>query len=81
MVLKYDPGADLNCDRLEKARAFMLLVKQSPNYTILLERGFQTMANFVEACDHYTLTYSELDKAMSRVNELGRTPARGTSAA
>ena len=48
-------------------------MKQSPNYTILLERGFEAMANLVEDCDHYTLTYSELDDAIRIVNELSHT--------
>ncbi len=65
----------------EKAKAFMLLARQSPNYKIMLGRGFQTLANFVEACDHYTLTYSDLDEAVRSINELSRGAAKDTQAA
>ncbi len=77
----YDPEGKLNYDRLEKAQAFMLLVRQSPNYKILLDRGFETLANFVEACEHYTLTYSDLDKAVDTIDALSRGSVGGTQAA
>ena len=73
--LKHDAGAHLTCNRIDRANAFMFLVKQSPNYTVLLERGFRTLANFVEACDHHSLTYSDLDEAIRTINELSHTSA------
>jgi HprK-related kinase A len=81
VALAYHPGSHLTCDRLEKAKAFMLLARQSPNYKIMLGRGFQTLANFVEACDHYTLTYSDLDEAVRSINELSRGAVKDTQAA
>jgi len=73
--LKHNAGAHLTCDRIDRANAFMFLVKQSPNYRLLLERGFRTLANFVEACDHHSLNYSDLDEAVRTVNELSHTSA------
>ena len=80
-ALMYDSDSRLTCDRLEKAEAFMLLARESPNYTIMLERGFQTLANFVEACDHYELTYSDLDEAVRTINELSNGAAKDAQAA
>ena len=81
VALAYHPGSHLTCDRLEKAKAFMLLARQSPNYKTMLGLGFQTLANFVEACDHYTLTYSDLDEAVRTINELSRGAVKDTQAA
>ncbi|MCH9052405.1 MAG: HprK-related kinase A [Proteobacteria bacterium] len=81
VALAYHSDSHLTCDRLEKAKAFMLLARQSPSYAIMLERGFHTLANFVEACDHYALTYSDLDEAVRTINELSHGAAKDTQAA
>ncbi|MEE8119938.1 MAG: HprK-related kinase A [Anaerolineales bacterium] len=81
IALNYNPAGVLTCDPLEKAKAFMLLARQSPTYKILLERGFQTLANFVEACDHYSLTYSDLDEAIRIIDELSGGAGKGAQAA
>ena len=78
---QYKVGAKTTYDRLQKAQALTLLVKQSPNYRVLLERGFHSLADFIEACDSYTLTYSELDGAIGTIEELSRSTARSTQAA
>lgn len=67
---RYREGSPPTLERLEKARAFMDLISQSPNYFMLLAKGFETMASFVEACDHYVLTYGSLDDATDQVTRL-----------
>ena len=81
VAINYNPAGILTCDRLEKAKSFMLLARQSSNYKIMLERGFHTLANFVEASDHYVLTYSDLDEAVESINELSNGAAKDTQAA
>lgn len=67
---RYREGAPPRLERLENARAFMDLIGQSPNYFMLMAAGFETMASFVEACDHYVLTYGSLDDATDLVTRL-----------
>lgn len=67
---RYREGSPPTLERLEKARAFMDLISQSPNYFMLLATGFETMARLVESCDHYVLTYGSLDDATNLVTGL-----------
>ena len=81
IALKYRPGLALTCERLEKANAFSFLVRQSPNYAIMLERGFHTLANFVETTHHFRLEYSNFDEAVEKINELSTSAATKSKAA
>jgi HprK-related kinase A len=67
---RYREGSPPRLERLDKARAFMDLIGQSPNYFMLLAKGFETMASLVEACEHYVLTYGSLDDATNLVTRL-----------
>jgi HprK-related kinase A len=67
---RYREGSPPTLERLERARAFMDLIGQSPNYFTLMAAGFETMARFVESCDHYVLTYGSLDDATNFVTRL-----------
>jgi hypothetical protein len=69
---RYREGAPPVLERLERARAFMDLIGQSPNYLMLMAAGFETMARLVEACDHYLLTYGSLDDATDMLTRLAR---------
>lgn len=69
---RYREGAPPVLERVERARAFMDLIGQSPNYLMLMAAGFDTMARFIEACDHYILTYGSLDDATDMVTRLAR---------
>ena len=68
----YGAGARFELKRVEKAPAFMRLIKSSANYLTLLEVGFETLANLVEACDHYALAYGSLDDAVGAIEDLAR---------
>jgi HprK-related kinase A len=67
---RYRPDATFEVEPIEKAHAFMRLVACSANYFTLLESGFETLANLVESCDHYALSYRSLDDAVSIVESL-----------
>jgi HprK-related kinase A len=67
---RYRPGATVEVEPIEKAQAFMRLVASSANYFTLLESGFETLANLVESCDHYALSYQSLDDAVAVVESL-----------
>ena len=69
---RYRNSAEPMLERLEKARAFMDRIGQSPNYLLLMAAGFETMARVVESCDHYRLTYGSLDDATDMVTRLAR---------
>jgi hypothetical protein len=67
---KFDPDARTELEPLEKPQAFMRLLEHSSNYSTLLEKGFEALANLVEACDHYTLSYSDLGEAVSVIESV-----------
>jgi HprK-related kinase A len=67
---RYREGAPPTLERIDRARTFMDLICQSPNYFTLMATGFETMARVVESCDHYVLTYGSLDDATALVNQL-----------
>jgi hypothetical protein len=49
----------------------MRLVEHSSNYVTLLETGFDSLAMLVETCDHYALSYGDLDDAVAAIEGLG----------
>ena len=67
---RYRPGSGLELARIEKAQAFMRLIESSANYLMLLETGFETLANLVESCDHYSLVYESLEDAVAVIERL-----------
>jgi HprK-related kinase A len=73
---RYRPDSTLEVEPIERAQAFMKLVACSANYFTLLESGFETLANLVESCDHYALSYRSLDDAVSVVESLARASGR-----
>lgn len=75
VFLRYSPMGRVALEPVEKAPAFMALVDQSANYATMLEKGFDTLAGLVEACDHYNLFYRSLDDALGMIEQLE--PAAG----
>jgi len=71
---RYEPGARAELIPLDKAQAFMHLIGQSSNYYTMLGTGFETLATFVEACDHYALSYPTLDEAISKIESVYSVP-------
>jgi len=67
---KFNPNGGTELTRLDKARAFMALVENTPGYSTLLETGFESLAALVEVCDHYRLSYNSVDDAVSLIDSL-----------
>jgi HprK-related kinase A len=74
----YGPEAGFELKPIERSQAFMRLIESSANYLTLLATGFETLANLVEACDHYSLAYGTLDDAVGAIESLARV-SRGIS--
>jgi HprK-related kinase A len=68
----YEPKAGFELKPIERSQAFMRLIESSANYLTLLATGFETLANLVEACDHYSLHYGSLDDAVGAIESLAR---------
>jgi HprK-related kinase A len=68
----YRPEAGFELKSIERSQAFMRLIESSANYLTLLETGFETLANLVEAGDHYALDYASLDDAVGAIESLAR---------
>ena len=55
---------------LSKGRSLMAAAESSFNYDVLGVTGFETVADLVDRCDCYTLTYHDLDEALARIADL-----------
>jgi HprK-related kinase A len=73
---RYRADAGFELTPIDRAPAFMRLIDCSANYLTLLEIGFDTLADLVEACDHYALDYASLDDAVGAIEQVGER-ARG----
>ena len=67
---RYTPGSDTLVTHTPRAETFMSLVDNAFNYSLLAERGFNTLADMVEELDGYQLVYSELEDAIATLNQL-----------
>lgn len=67
---KYTAGADSDLSILNAAEAFLKLAGNSFNYRLQGARGFRALTTLAKRCTAYTLTYSDLDDAIERINEL-----------
>ncbi len=67
---KYLAGSSTQIAPVPKARAFMELAINGFNYRIMGAQGFETLADAIEACGCYALTYSDLDEAVAALADL-----------
>ena len=68
---KFRKGASMNLRSVEKTEAFVTLSGHSFNYDLIGLRGFQTLANLIDACDCYTFEYGgDLEQAVAQLNAL-----------
>jgi HprK-related kinase A len=72
LIPRYQPQADLVLAPLPRAQAFMQLAENAFNYDLHGRKGFELLAGLVEACDCYEFTYSRLEEACARLDELAR---------
>lgn len=79
---RWQKDAPLALEPYSKAQALLRIGQDAFNYSVLGATGFETLAALVDAVDCYTLTYSSMDEAIARLNELiAVTPAQEKDAA
>lgn len=62
--------APLSLVEMPKSQAFLMVATNSFNYEVLDETAFSLVASMVEACDCYSLCYSDLDEAVGALGDL-----------
>lgn len=67
---RYKSRASLSLQPKSKAHSLYQLAKNSYNYNLLGADGFNALADVIDACDCYDLTYSHLDEAIECFNSL-----------
>lgn len=63
-------GAPLSLTRMPKSQAFLMVATNSFNYEVLDATAFSLVAGMVDACDCYSLCYSDLDEAIGALGDL-----------
>ncbi len=63
-------GAPVTLEPIARAKAFLWLAGNSVNYLRHGRAGFDCIADLVEACDFYHLTYGDLDDAVAAIDQL-----------
>ena len=69
---RYETEAHLSLEPLSKDLAFLRLANNSFNYQLLGADGFRTVERIVRHCEVHQLTYSDLDEAIARFDDLAR---------
>lgn len=67
---RFTPGSQTRLTDIPRADTFMALVDNAFNYSLLAERGFETLADVVEGLAGYHLSYSDLEHAIDTLNQL-----------
>jgi hypothetical protein len=68
---EYDSAAsETVLEPLSKGRSLMAAAESSFNYDVLGVTGFETVADLVDRCECYTLTYQDLDEALARIAQM-----------
>ena len=70
---RYQAGAPLSLKPISSPQAFLKLANNSFNYPLLGLHGFQAVTRLVRHSDCYILSYSNLDEAMVKLNQLADT--------
>ena len=70
---KWSSGSSLKLKALSKSEGFMMLAMNAFNYDLLGEAAYDTVATLVKRSDCYNLEYSDLEEAVSRIEELAVT--------
>jgi len=71
---RWEQGAPVTFDTLEKSTAMMQMVQHAINYDIHGARGFSITADLVDACDCLRFTYSSFDDAIAAFDDLAAAP-------
>jgi HprK-related kinase A len=65
-------NAPLVFEPMPKSQAFLMVATNAFNYEVLDETAFRLVREMVRSCDSYSLTYSDLDEAVSALDQLSR---------
>ncbi len=69
---KYNAGAKAELKPESKCSAFMRVIQNSFNYSVLGDSGFNAIAQLMDQCDCYDFSYSKLDDAIALFDALSR---------
>jgi HprK-related kinase A len=67
---RYKSGAPMRLESVAKPQAFLKLTNNSFNYRLLGLAGFEAATRLVRECQCYVFYYSDLDEAVSTLDEL-----------
>jgi hypothetical protein len=67
---RFEAGSETRLTGVRRADAFMMLVDNAFNYSLLAERGFETLADVVDGLEARQLEYSDLDNAITALGRL-----------
>lgn len=65
-------GSSLQLEPMRKAEAFLMVASNAFNYDVLGQTAFESVARMVDACDCYSLVYSDLTEALAALDEITR---------
>jgi len=71
---RFQPNATAELSLYSKARTVVRLAENAFNYTVLGERGFETLVDIADRAECYEFTYSKLDDAISIFADLKAPP-------
>ena len=63
-------GASLTLEAVQKSQAFLMVATNAFNYDVLDATAFRLVTEMVRRCDAYSLIYSNLEEAVSVLNQL-----------
>lgn len=69
---RWEAGSRLTFEPLPKSQAFLMVATNAFNYEVLDETAFRLVTEMVQACDAYSLVYSDLDEAIKVLDKLSR---------
>ena len=67
---RWTAGAPLSLQPMAKSEAFVMVAGNAFNYEVLDETAFRLVAEMVERCDCYALSYSDLAEAVAALDDL-----------
>jgi HprK-related kinase A len=65
-------GSPLKLEPMPKAQSFLMVATNAFNYEVLGETAFRLVGDMVRACECFSLTYSDLDEAVTALDRLTR---------
>ncbi len=65
-------NAPLSLEPIPKSQAFLMVATNAFNYEVLDQTAFRLVTDMVKDCDCYSLVYSDLNQAVTAIDELTR---------